>query len=971
MYCVPIMVKNACVGMVGFDAVNKLYDFNDYEKNLLAVFAQLIANIEERKENHTLINETLKELNGVYLLSQLNAEMGICLSDYFKRTCEIICHSFFIPSQTYVAISYLNEQYFSSNFIATKKSIEKELILPNQTKIGNLCICIPEENNFLESEIEFVNNVARLILQKYNKDLFEESLLKSEEKYRIIAENNYNWEFWEGPDGTFLYHSPACLQVTGYTAEELLADQVLCHTLIHPKDIKGFGMHQEYVLLNKEPGKHNFRLVAKNGEVKYIEHVCKPVYANDGTFLGTRGSNIVVTEKVEAFNKLSKSEQRLNNLLNSQTSYVLRTDLLGRHTFWNKAFEEAFGWMYKEKGLTEADSLTSICDYDKPKAAEVVSKCFKNPGKIFKVQLDKPSKDGSIVNTAWDFVCITDDAGKPFEIQCIGIDVTESVRAIKKLQENEQWLGSLLNSQTSFVLRTDMQGRHTYWNHSFEEKFGWIYENGLNHENSLKSICTHHHQRTLETVNECISNPGKIAKVELDKPGKDGDIVTTLWEFVCLASELGEPIEIQCMGIDITDRRKSEEIILDLNQNLEQKVLDRTEELNKTNKELELAKLAADTANQEKSLFLSRMSHELRTPMNSILGFAQILEMATLDERQKRGVGHIIKSGNHLLNLINEVLDIARIESGKVSLSLESVALNAVVAEVLDLTAPAADTRKINIDFAPAIDFHVVADKQRLKQVLINVVNNAIKYNSVGGKVWIETKQEGDYVKVLINDNGFGIKSENLTKLFVPFERLGAEKHQIEGTGLGLSVVKQLMHSMQGKMGVESVYGGGSTFWLSFKIAKNQNQIIEDLSHDISEIANYENEGPNQGKLMHTILYIEDNISNIELVETILQNTRPELNLVTDTYGRNAVALAKLHKPKLILLDLNLPDMHGSEVLDTLKLDGEVNDIPVVVLSADAMEKQVKYMLDLGAVKYITKPFQIKEFVDLIDVYCK
>jgi PAS domain S-box-containing protein len=456
-------------------------------------------------------------------------------------------------------------------------------------------------------------------------------------------------------------------------------------------------------------------------------------------------------------------------------------------------------------------------------------------------------------------------------------------------------------------------------------------------------------------------------------------------EEIKLLTEVTENISYALEAIDIErERNFAKENIKDHNENLELKIQQRTEQLAETNinllKEIEDRKRAEDEimkarkeserANMAKSEFLSRMSHELRTPMNSILGFAQLLEMGELNPGQKKGVRHIMRSGKHLLDLINEVLDISRIEAGQLSLSLEPIQIIGVINEMTDLVSGQANEREIKIELIASENNMIFlrSDKQRLKQILLNLINNAIKYNRPGGSIFLETlvmqKNEAGVtpVRILVRDTGLGIAEEDLPKLFNPFERIGSEKSKTEGTGLGLSVVKKLTEAMGGKVGVESVLGEGSTFWVEFP-----------MSDETSERNSYRSELEMIDRRLvdkrGTILYIEDNISNIELVEEIIASQHLGLTLINNPNGRMALPLAIMNKPSLIFLDLNLPDIHGSEVLRLLQSDENTKNIPVVVISADAMPQQIERLMAVGAKRYITKPIDLNLLLKIIDEF--
>jgi PAS domain S-box-containing protein len=379
---------------------------------------------------------------------------------------------------------------------------------------------------------------------------------------------------------------------------------------------------------------------------------------------------------------------------------------------------------------------------------------------------------------------------------------------------------------------------------------------------------------------------------------------------------------------------------------------------------LSLAKDEAERANAAKSEFLSRMSHELRTPMNAILGFGQILEWDDLTEDQRQSVDQILKGGRHLLGLINEVLEISRIEAGHASLSLEPVSLRVVLQEAMDLVQPLAAQGSVTMDDAAigSCAHIVMADQQRLKQVILNLLSNAIKYNRAEGRVSISCQErEGGRLRLSIRDTGNGISPENLGKLFVPFERLGAEYTAVEGNGIGLSLSRQLMTLMGGEIGVDSVVGEGSTFWIELELgAEAAHSTLSDQTVEMGYgVLNQREEKP-------TILYIEDNLSNLKLVESILRRYF-HIELLSSMQGSIGLQLARQHHPDLILLDLHLPDIMGDKVLAQLLEDEETKDIPVIMLSADATERQVQRLMEIGATNYLTKPLDVNRFLAVLE----
>jgi PAS domain S-box-containing protein len=513
----------------------------------------------------------------------------------------------------------------------------------------------------------------------------------------------------------------------------------------------------------------------------------------------------------------------------------------------------------------------------------------------------------------------------------IARDVTERQRTAERLREANQRLTTLIQASPLAIVVLDRDLHVEVWNEAAERAFGWSAEEVLHRPNPLVAESRAAESRELD---ERLLRGESVDGVDLPMLRKDGEIVEVSTYAAPLVSEAGKTTGIMLLMADITERREAERAVLLRDQ--------------------------AEQANRAKSEFLSRMSHELRTPLNAILGFAQLMEMEDLDQEQRESVGQILRGGRHLLDLINEVLDLSRIEAGRLTLSLEPVSVQTAVSQAMSLVSPLASEMGLRYT-ADAIDaeLFVTADIQRLKQVLLNLLSNAVKYNRPNGSVHVSvTESREGWARIGVHDTGQGIAEAQIPRLFSPFERLDMEARNIPGTGLGLVLARALAEAMRGEMGVESEVGAGSTFWI--ELPRSASPLAGSAAISARPAPTVAAASPK------TVLYVEDNPSNLRLVERVLAS-RPQVHLLTAVQGRVGIQLAEETRPDLVLLDVNLPDIPGDEVYRLLRSDPTLADVPVVVVSADAMGAQVRRFLDLGVREYLTKPIDVKRLLRIID----
>jgi len=557
-------------------------------------------------------------------------------------------------------------------------------------------------------------------------------------------------------------------------------------------------------------------------------------------------------------------------------------------------------------------------------------------------------KDGSRFPAIVSVTALRDALGKVIGFLLIGTDNTarqrvEAEQALldQRLRDQQFYTRSLIESNIDALMTTDPRGIISDVNQQMEAL------TGCTRDELIGAPCKNYftEPERAEAAIARVLREGKVTNYELTAISRDGKETMVSYNASTFHDRDRKLQGVFAAARDMTDRKQFEHT------------------LQENNVELESAKAAAEKANLAKSEFLSSMSHELRTPLNAVLGFAQLMASETPPPTmpQQRSIDQILKGGWYLLRLINEILDLAMIESGKVTMSHESMSLTDVLQDCQAMIGPQAEKRGILLSF-PRFDslYYVHADRTRVKQVMINLLSNAIKYNSGGGSVVVEVVMSGSKrVRVSVKDTGAGLTEEQMGQLFQPFNRLGQENSSEEGTGIGLVVTKQLVELMGGLIGVESEVGVGTIFWVELDASS-----APTLELGRNEFMPQARE-PNSA--LRTLLYVEDNPANLALVEQLI-GRRNDLKLLTAVDAHLGMQLARAYQPDVILMDINLPGISGYGALKLLHDDPTTSHIPVMALSANAVPREIEKGLEAGFFRYLTKPIKVVEFMDALDV---
>jgi PAS domain S-box-containing protein len=661
---------------------------------------------------------------------------------------------------------------------------------------------------------------------------------------------------------------------------------------------------------------------------------------------------------------LLKTGALQNAIFNSANFSSIATDERGVIQLFNVGAERMLGYTASEvvDKITPADISDPLEVIARAKALSLELATPITPGfeaLVFKAsrgiediyELTYIRKDGSRFPAVVSVTALRDDPGEIIGYLLIGTDNTarKQVEAEQKLldqrlRDQQFYTRSLIESNIDALMTTDPRGIITDVNQQMEALTGCTRDELIGA--AFKDFFTEPDRA--EAGIKLVLSGRKVTDYELTARARDGKETVVSCNATTFHDRDRKLQGVFAAARDVTERKRFEG------------------RLQENNLELERARAAAEKANLAKSDFLSSMSHELRSPLNAILGFAQLInsDSPPPTPAQMASVDQILNAGWYLLELINEILDLAQIESGKMALSREPTALADLMLECRAMIEPQAQQRGISMSFPPPeIAYFVDADRTRLKQVLINLLSNAVKYNRPKGTVVVSCALTSpDRVRISVRDTGAGLPPDMLQQLFQPFNRLGQERGSEQGTGIGLVMSKRLVELMGGSIGVESVAGTGSVFWFEL------NRAFEPQLEEDSTTPEFIARTPaHPGAHSRTLLYVEDNPANLRLIEQLIARRR-DIRLLSARDGNEGIRLAHLHQPEVILMDINLPGISGIEALKILQEDPATAHIPVVALSANAMPRDVDKGIQAGFFRYLTKPIRVDEFMETLEV---
>jgi PAS domain S-box-containing protein len=744
-------------------------------------------------------------------------------------------------------------------------------------------------------------------------------------------------------EGNITYMNAAAESTYGWSAAIAVGRSILEITV--PKVSQTQALEIMGQLTQGQPWSGEFAVQHRSGKIFVAEVHNTPVLDPAGKLIGIIGVSSDISLRKQSEQSLAQSEERYRTLFKSIDEGFCLIEMI------YDEYQNPIDWRYLEVNPVferQAGLHDTVGKRIRELAPDLEPSWFKIYGDVARTgEPIRLQNEVKALGERWfDLYAFRIGEHGSHKVAVLFKDITENKKVQDMSQATSQYARSLIEASLDPLVTISADGKITDVNEASVNATGVPRAQLIGTD-----FCDYFTNPEQARIGyRKVFSEGFVRDYPLAIRHASGQIIDVLYNASVYKDDEGNVLGVFAAARDVTERNRLDQVLQDKNI------------------ELQSATIVAEAANFAKSNFLSSMSHEIRTPLNAVLGFAQLIEIGSPPPTisQMQSLNQILKGGWYLLELINEILDLAQIESGKASLSREAVSLAEVLLECREMISPQATQRGIGMDFPSlATAWFVHADRMRVKQVLLNLLSNAIKYNKPGGTVFVTTEQipgPTTALRINVSDSGEGLSPEQLAQLFQPFNRLGREAGLEEGTGIGLVVTKRLVELMGGRIGVESVAGAGSTFWIELALTGAPQLAMDEIEFTALLRANIAPEA-----MTRKVLYVEDNPANLALIEQLV-TARADLRLLTAVNGYSGVELARAHLPQVILMDINLPGMSGLDAMRILRADPATAHIPIIAISANAMPRDIKSCLDAGFFDYLTKPIKLHLFLDTLNM---